>query len=295
VTGNLIDKEIEIFSYDWKGYQLLDSGNRQRLERFGNYILIREEPKAWWKPELPKSEWQKAMATIPKEKGDWQLKRGINREWHVDMEGITCLAKMTDGNKHVGIFSEQCAHWDWSLRHPVKPGSKKLLNLFGYTGIASLVAAKAGYQVTHVDASKPAIAWGRKNQALSGLDELPIRWILDDAMKFVTREVRRGNTYDAIILDPPSYGRGPNREIWKVEEMLSELLDKLRQILVPKPEMVLLNMYSIDASSLMVANMVKEMMKDFGGHIQPGELVLRTKHSERILPMSIYARWTARK
>ncbi len=289
----MINKNIEIFSYDWKDYELLDSGNRKKLERFGNKILVREEPKAWWRPELPKSEWSKAEAIIPKEKGDWQLRRRTGREWTVDMAGITCFAKLTDGNKHVGIFPEQCAHWNWTLENPPKGKGKKLLNLFGYTGIASVIAAKAGYNVTHVDASKPAIAWGRKNLELSNMSDLPIRWILDDAMKFVKREIRRGNKYDAIILDPPSYGRGPNREIWKVEEMITELLDSLKQILVPEPEMVLLNMYSIDASPLMVANVLKETMYDFGGQIQPGELVLQTTNSERTLPMSIYARWTS--
>ncbi|MGL4855190.1 MAG: class I SAM-dependent methyltransferase [Lentisphaeria bacterium] len=292
----MINKNIEIFSWDWPDYELLDSGDRKRLERFGNYVVVREEPKAWWSPDWPQAQWNKAIALLPKEKEEkWQFKGNIQKEWLLEMRGIKALAKFTDMSKHLGVFPEQCAHWNWIIdQEPrVRKDSHKLLNLFGYTGMASLAASKAGFHVTHVDASKPVIAWGRKNQELSDMNDRQIRWILDDAMKFVKREIRRGAKYDAIILDPPSYGRGPNREVWKVEQMLPELLSDLRQILSDKPLFIILNMYSIDASALMVANMLQEMMKGKGGTIQPGELVINQTSSEKTLPMSIYARWSA--
>jgi 23S rRNA (cytosine1962-C5)-methyltransferase len=167
----------------------------------------------------------------------------------------------------------------------------KVLNLFGYTGVASLVAAAAGCSVTHVDASKPAVAWARTNQRLSNLNLAPIRWILDDAIKYVRREIRRGIRYDAILLDPPSFGRGPNRELWKAEKQLTDLLDICRQVLSDHPLFIILTMYNIEASSLMIGNLLNDTMRDYGGAVQVGELALKHKYSERLLPLSIFGRW----
>lgn len=289
----MINKSIEIADAAWPGYELIDSGDRKRLERFGDLIVVREEPKAWWRPTLPPGEWNKAVALMEVDKNPWEMRGNVPREWRLEVDGIVAQAKFVDKNKHVGLFPEQYPHWQWIQSMKPYAAGKKILNLFGYTGVASLMAAKAGFQVTHVDASKPSITWGNRNQELSGLADKPIRWILDDAMKFVKREVRRGNKYDGIILDPPSYGRGPKKEIWKVEQMLPELLDDLRQILTEDALFVILNLYSIDASSLMAANMLEQMMKGAGGTIQPGELVLNPQAGDRVLPMSIFARWSS--
>ena len=168
-----------------------------------------------------------------------------------------------------------------------------VLNLFGYTGVASLVAAAAGCSVTHVDASKPAVTWARTNQQLSDLSLSPIRWILDDATKYVKREIRRGVRYDGILLDPPSFGRGPNRELWKVEKQLTDLLDICRQVLTDNPLFIILTMYNIEASSLMIGNLLSDTMHDRGGRVKVGELALKHKHSDRFLPLSIFGRWEA--
>jgi 23S rRNA (cytosine1962-C5)-methyltransferase len=195
----------------------------------------------------------------------------------------------------VGIFPEQSPHWDWLSKQTADPANRpKLLNLFGYTGAASLVAAKAGWAVAHVDASKPAVAWGRRNQELSKLNDAPIRWILEDAPTFVAREAKRGNTYDAILLDPPAFGRGPNGELWKIERDLAPLLRACRDILSPKARFVLLTVYTIDASSLLCGNLLSEMTDGLGGKVDVGELALKHDKDERLLPLSLWGRWQAR-
>ncbi len=286
---------IQMLSSDWNNYQLLDTGNRKRLEQFGDYVVIRGEPKAWWKPDLNESEWNKAVA-IADDNGEWRFKKKINKIWNLKYSNLVFETKFTDMSKHLGVFPEQAPHWEWIMHQNGKTKDKqfKLLNLFGYTGAASLAGATAGFAVTHIDASKPAITWARKNQDLSNMNNAPIRWILDDANKFVLREFRRKKQYDAVILDPPSFGRGPKGEMWKAEFKLCELLKSIRNILSDTPQFVILNMYSIDASSLMLQNLLADMMKDFDGYIQPGELVLTQKSSDKILPMSIFAKWRSK-
>jgi len=203
-------------------------------------------------------------------------------------------ARFTETTKHVGVFPEQSPHWRWMqtrLKRDQGKPQPHLLNLFGYTGVASLVASAAGCAVTHVDASKPAVTWARTNQQLSDLSLSPIRWILDDATKYVKREIRRGVRYDGILLDPPSFGRGPNRELWKVEKQLTELLDICRQVLSDHPLFIILTMYNIEASSLMIGNLLTDTMHGCGGKVSVGELALKHKHSERLLPLSIFGRW----
>lgn len=287
--------QIEVAVSDWAEYELLDSGNCRKLERFGKHVVIRGEPKAWWKPDLPESDWSRAVAVHQDGRG-WTMRGQVSREWPLHFGDLTLQARFTETSKHVGVFPEQSPHWQWmqaKLKQAHGKTNPRLLNLFGYTGVASLVAAAAGCAVTHVDASKPALTWARANQQLSNLTDRPIRWILDDATKYVTREIRRGVRYDAILLDPPSFGRGPNRELWKVEKQLTDLLDICRQVLTEQPLFIILTMYNIEASSLMIGNLLSDTMRDRGGRVKVGELALKHQQSTRLLPLSIFGRWEA--
>ncbi len=277
---------------DWPAYELLDSGNRMRLERLGQMRLVRYEPKAWWKPDLPPSEWDRADAVYDAE-GHWRLSPTAQREWSVDYGALTLQARIT-ASKHVGIFPEQAPHWAWISEQARAAGKRplKLLNLFGYTGVASLVAAEAGFAVTHVDASKPAVAWGRENVQRCGHPDLPIRWILDDARKFVAREIRRGNRYDAILMDPPSFGRGPRSEIWKVEERLPPLLAECAQLLSEDALFMLVTLYAIAASPFAIDNLLQDALGGRGGTVEVGELALRHAQSNKHLALSIFGRWS---
>ncbi len=280
----------EILSPDWPDYALLDSGGQRKLEQFGSTVLIRGEPKAWWRPGRESAEWRRAVAESKDAGGKWRM-RGegeAERQWILTYGGLRFEARLTDRSKHVGIFPEQEPHWHWLKERLRKQKRPRVLNLFGYTGAASLVAAAAGAEVTHVDASKPALAWARHNQKLSGLGEAPIRWILDDAFKFGAREIRRNRHYDAILLDPPSFGRGPKGEIWKVENQIGLLLENLVRLLSARGLLVL-TLYNLEASSLMLRNLLQDHLR--GGRLQFGELGLREQSSERTLPLSLYARW----
>ncbi|HCE46812.1 MAG TPA: SAM-dependent methyltransferase [Lentisphaeria bacterium] len=284
---------IEILTSNWTEHELLDSGNRRKMERFGNHVLVRSEPKAWWKPSLSEDEWKKADATYD-DSGRWTIgNRNPSREWLMKYGKITFQSRLTDMSKHVGIFPEQSPHWDWIIKKITESGRKdvKMLNLFGYTGAATLAAASCGSGVTHVDASKPSVSWARKNQELSKMESAPVRWIIDDAVKFVRREIRRESRYDAVVLDPPSFGRGPDGEIWKAEESIAEFMDLCRQVLTDKPLFIILTMYNLEASSIMLGNIVKDTMKQNAGTVSFGELALKEKSSGRLLPMSIYSRW----
>lgn len=291
---------IELLKNVCTDYRLLDSGNKRKLEQFGPVRIIRSEPKAWWKPTLPDAEWRAAVAVHEDEtsrEGAWRFKGGRAPEpWNLKFRNaFTLQLRFMDRSKQIGIFPEQSPHWDFILNNPVPAKtSKKLLNLFGYTGAASLAAARAGWQVTHVDASKPAVAWGRRNQEISGLSEAPIRWILEDAVKFCQREVRRGNTYEGILLDPPAFGRGPGGELWKVERDLPPLLDLCRQLLSPEASLVILTLYTIDASSLLCKNLIEEMTAKMpGGKVEFGELATQeSAPAGRMLPLSLWAKWT---
>jgi 23S rRNA (cytosine1962-C5)-methyltransferase len=277
-------------SADWSEYQLLDSGNRRKFERFGPVTIVRDEPKAWWRPDDP-ARWSRADAVLG-EDGRWKIKGDAPRQWLMNLDGIKLQARLTDGSKHLGVFPEQEPHWSWMTEHLRARPKARVLNLFGYTGVASLVAAQAGALVTHVDASKPSIAWGRDNQRLSGMDEAPIRWVLEDALKYVGREAKRGNTYEAILLDPPSFGRGPHGEVWKVEEKLVELLNECKKILSEQPMMVLVTLYNLEASPLMIENLMGDVLGSLGGALQVGELALQHEKSEKRLPLSLFGRWS---
>ncbi len=285
---------IHVLCDEWKDYELLDSGQRQKLERFGKHIIIRGEPKAWWVPELSENEWKKAIAFHSgEESSSWNFYTSVPREWLLHFDNLTLQARFTTTSKHIGVFPEKVSHWRW-MRSKIKNSDRhelRVLNLFAYTGVASLIAAAEGCFVTHVDSAKGVIAWARENQYLSGLEKLPIRWIVDDVTKFVQREVRRRRYYDAIILDPPSFGRGPKGEIWKLEHNLVELLSTCRDLLSDDPLFILITMYAIDQSSLLIGNILQDMMGGYEGTIKVGELVLKPHHSEKKLSLSIFGRW----
>jgi len=281
---------LTVLTPHWSEYSLLDSGASRKLERFGTRLVVRSEPKAWWQPSLPPGEWQKAVALCDSE-GVWSFPKPISTEWLLRYQRLTLQARFTQMSKHVGVFPEQSSHWEWIQAHGRARRQPRLLSLFGYTGAASLAAAQAGFAVTHVDASKPALSWAKQNQALSALENAPIRWILDDALKFVQREGRRGNRYDALLLDPPAFGRGPKQEVWKVEQHLPLLLEACRQVLSDEPLFIVLTMYAIEASPLMIGNLLAGMTKGLGGSLELGELALAPESGGNILPLSIFGRW----
>lgn len=273
----------------WDEYELLDSGEGYRLERFGVYLIAKPDPQAIWKRKLAPEKWQSVDAIY--ERDGWVRRASVPEKWRLSYKNISFNARLTPF-KHTGIFPEQQLHWDF-ITHSIKECKRdiKTLNLFGYTGIASLVAAAAGASVTHVDASKPAIAWARENQMASGLEKEPIRWILDDAVKFVEREVRRGNKYDGIIMDPPIYGHGPTGEIWDFPKSFPELMRLCSQVLSPRPLFVITNAYAISASALMLENVMRDSLRN--GKIEVGELALKEKSGDRLLSTGIFARWSA--
>jgi 23S rRNA (cytosine1962-C5)-methyltransferase len=280
---------------NWKDYALLDSGGGFKLEQFGQALLMRPEPEAVWQPALPESEWKKADAIYkpaPEENGGhWEYRRKLPERWNMSYKDLVFWVQ-TSASRHLGVFPEQSCQWDWTDAVIRASQSKpKVLNLFGYTGIASLAAARAGALVTHLDASRKVITWANDNQKLSGLDALPIRWILDDAVKFVQREQRRGNHYDGIILDPPKFGRGPKGEVWEFYKLLPDLLNTCRQILSPQPLFVQLTAYAVKASAATMYYAVGEMMKSFDGTTAAGEIGLLEDSAGRYLSTAIYARW----
>ncbi len=281
---------------DWDEYELLDCGNGAKLERFGPFLLIRPEAEAIWKPSLPEINWQKANATfIPgkgEEVGTWKLNSKLPERWQMNFQGLRFWVQLSS-SRHIGVFPEQASQWEWiiqKVRQSTQP--LKILNLFGYSGIATLAAASAGAQVTHVDASQKAIYWARENQTLSGLQNSPTRWIVDDVLKFVRRESRRGNLYDGIILDPPKFGRGPKGEVWEFYKLLPLLLESCSQVLSKNPQFIILTAYAVKASALTLYEVVEEMMNKFNGNTRAGELALREKNGGRLLSRAIYSVWS---
>ncbi|MES2471151.1 MAG: class I SAM-dependent methyltransferase [Patescibacteria group bacterium] len=279
------------------GYKLLDSGDGEKLEQFGNIVLRRPDPQALWKKHLDESEWKKADGHFTREErqGAWELSKNVPDRWNIDFGGLKFWIKPT-AFKHTGIFPEQSANWDWMRGLITKAVAEnpdvEVLNLFGYTGGATLAAAQAGAKVVHVDGSKSAITWARDNAEASGLADKPIRWLLDDARVFVEREIKRGRKYDAILMDPPAFGHGANKEIWKIEEHFIALVDMCFELLKDKPLFFLINGYSAGYSAIAYENTLKALVKKYGGSIEIGELAIREADKEgRLLPTGIFARW----
>jgi 23S rRNA (cytosine1962-C5)-methyltransferase len=282
-------------------YALLDSGEGRKLERFGRFTVERPEPQALWRPALEPSRWLEADAIFKStnadedaEGGRWRKNTPVPETWPVRVLGITTLCRLTSF-RHLGLFPEQLPHWEWMVEwlRGVSDKPARVLNLFAYTGAASLLAASSGAEVTHVDASKKAIAWAKENQAASKLGDAPIRWILDDARKFVAREVRRGKSYHLILIDPPKFGRGPEGEVWDVFTHLAPLLRDCAALLAPGRSALVLTTYAIRASALATDGLARECLAGRGGTFASGELAVVEQAGARVLPTSLFTRWTS--
>ncbi len=282
-----------LVSDKWKDYECLNAGNGEKLERWGNIILRRPEPGAMWEMPFDKT-WNEIDAFYHRSSkggGYWEFKKQLPESWTISYKDLTF--KVTPTNfKHTGLFPEQAVNWDFMMDKIKKSKRKiKVLNLFAYTGAATMACAKAGADVVQVDASKGMTAVAKENMHLSNLDNAYIRFIVDDCLKFVQREYRRGNKYDAVVMDPPSYGRGPNKEMWKFEKNMTVLFEEILKILSDKPLFFIINAYTVGISSTVLGNMLKMGMKKYGGKVQNGELGLKITKNDLILPCGIYGRW----
>ena len=286
----------------WADYGLIDSGAGRKLERYGRFTVVRPEPQCLWTPALPAARWEAADAvfdpTDEEDAGRWKLKGpaaglGNGEAWPLAWGEVKFKGRFTSF-RHLAFFPEQAANWAF-LDAAVRGAGEqpKILNLFGYTGVASLVMAAAGAAVTHVDASKRAVGWARENAELSGLAERPIRWITEDARKYVQREVRRGSRYEGIILDPPKYGRGPDGEVWRLFEDLPELVGLCAELLSENAKFLVLNAYAERISGAALSGLLAEKLKGRGGRIEWGELALVQEGGAREIGMSFFARWQA--
>ena len=282
---------------DWDDYALLDSGHLQKLERFGSQTVIRPDPQAFWEPARPISSWRADARFSTKSQdddgaGNWEvLSPNARDSWPMQWNGLTFEARRT-AFRHMGVFQEHSVHWQFAQEKIRSAGRPiKALNLFGYTGMMSLACATAGAEVVHLDASPKSNGYGKDNQAMSGLNDRTIRWIADDAMKFTAREIRRGNQYDAIILDPPKFGRGPKNETWRFEENLPALLDTVKTLLSDRPLFVILTAYAVRLSYLALSQALADRLSPLGGIMETGEMALPQQGGERLLPTAIYARW----
>jgi 23S rRNA (cytosine1962-C5)-methyltransferase len=279
-----------------EGYELLDSGSGEKLERYGDFILARPDPQALWKPTLSKARWEKADATFVREgkTGVWKKRGALPAAWQISIDGLAFTIKPSPF-KHTGLFPEQRPNWRW-IRDQISHSGRSdisVINLFGYTGAATLAASAAGANVVHVDGSRSAISWGRENAEASGLGGRNIRWMLEDARKFVEREARRGSRYDGIIMDPPAFGRGDKGEVWKIEEDFLPFLEDCRNILSDAPLFVLLNGYASGYSSTAYLRCLEAILAPQDGTLRHGELSIRESASGKLLPAGMYARWSA--
>ena len=279
-------------------YRMIASGNRRKLERFGKIIVDRPEPQDLWQPRADEKIWADAHAVFSanddEESGRWRTNKPVPESWPVRLENAVTLTCRLSAFRHLGIFPEQLPHWRWmieALKQPSGVDRPRVLNLFAYTGAATLLAAHAGAEVTHVDASKKAVTWARENQTASGLKDAPVRWMLEDARKFVQREVRRGKQYDVILVDPPKFGRGPNNETWDLFIDLPDMLRNCAALLSGPRSALVLTAYAIRASALMLDQLCREALAEKGGRFESGELAIREEDSARAVPTSLFTRW----
>ncbi len=280
----------------WKDYEVIDCSEGEKLERWGNYLLVRPDPQVIWSTPKKETGWTKMNGHYhrsAKGGGEWEFFH-LPEQWTISYKGLTFQLKPFSF-KHTGLFPEQAANWDWFGDKIKKAGRPvKVLNLFAYTGGATLAAAQAGAQVTHVDASKGMVGWAKENARSSGLESASIRWIVDDCVKFVEREIRRGSRYDAIIMDPPSYGRGPKGEIWKIEDSIYPFVKLCSQLLSDTPLFFLINSYTTGLAPSVLSYMIStEITSKFGGSVQSDEVGLPVKSSGLILPCGASGRWSA--
>ena len=283
----------------WKQYRILDTSQLEKLENWHGVTLVRPDPQIIWKTPKKHPAWNRADGHYSRPSsggGSWAFSKKLPPFWEMEYEplGLTFKIQPT-GFKHTGLFPEQAVNWDWfgdKIRNAGRP--IKVLNLFAYTGGATLAAAAAGAQVTHVDASKGMVTWAKENAAASGLSEAPIRWLVDDCVKFVEREIRRGNHYDAIIMDPPSYGRGPKGEIWKIEEAIHPLIKLCVKLLSPNPLFFLINSYTTGLAPAVLTYMLATELKEFDGHVDSQEIGLPVTSNGLVLPCGASGRWEAK-
>lgn len=279
---------------DWKDYEVIDSSQGEKLERWGKYLLVRPDPQVIWNTKKADAGWKNRNAHYHRSKkggGEWEF-FNLPKQWQIGYKGLTFNLQPFNF-KHTGLFPEQAVNWDW-FGEKIKNAGRpiKVLNLFAYTGGATLAAAKAGASVTHIEASKGMVTWAKENAASSGLSDAPIRWIVDDCVKFVEREIRRGNKYDGIIMDPPSYGRGPKGEIWKIEDNIYPFIQLCRQLLSENPLFFLINSYTTGLQPAVLSYMIgSEIVSHFGGKVESEEIGLPVTSNGLVLPCGASGRW----
>ena len=279
----------------WKDYELLDATAGNRLERWGSVVLVRPDPQVVWNLPPASDQWEKADAVYhrsTKGGGQWEIRRKLPQRWKIHAGDLTLVVSPT-GFKHTGVFPEQAVNWAW-YREKIQAAGRpiRVLNLFGYTGGATLACAAAGAAVCHVDASKGIVAWARENAQASGLEDRPIRWIVDDCAKFVAREIRRNSRYDAIIMDPPSYGRGPGGEVWKLEDNIYDLIALCSQVLSDRPLFVAVNSYTTGLSPAVMEYILKATLcKKYGGHTSSDEIGLPVTATGGVVPCGATSIW----
>ncbi len=280
---------------NWKDYQILDTSSGERLEKWGKYILIRPDPQVIWNTPRTIKEWRQKNGHYHRSNkggGQWEF-FDLPKQWSIQYKSLTFHLKPFHF-KHTGLFPEQAVNWDW-ITEKIQGAARevKVLNLFAYTGGATLAAAAAKASVTHVDASKGMVGWAKENAVSSGLERAPIRWLVDDCLKFVEREIRRGNHYDAIIMDPPSYGRGPKGEIWKLEDCIYPLIQQCARLLNSHPLFFLINSYTTGLAPSVLTYMLSTALKEFGGTVNSQEIGLPVSSTGLILPCGASGRWEA--
>jgi 23S rRNA (cytosine1962-C5)-methyltransferase len=281
-----------IVAEPWADWGLIDCGDGAKLERYGRVTVARPEPQAMWAPAS--DHWDPDATFVPGSDeeggGRWVQHRPVPRQWELSRDGAKFAASLTPF-RHLGFFPDMAPQWDWMR---ARADDAEVLNLFGYTGVGSLLLSEAGARLVHVDASKKSVEQGRENAKLSGLDDRPIRWIVDDASKFVAREVRRGRRYDGILLDPPKFGRGPEGEVWRLEENLAPLLADCRRLLDENSRFLVLTVYAVRMSALAIGELVRQTFADLGGEVEMGEMAVREEARGLLLPTAIFARWSPR-
>jgi 23S rRNA (cytosine1962-C5)-methyltransferase len=274
----------------WADWGLVDCGNGQKLERYGGVTVVRPEPQAMWAPA--RTGWDPDATFVPGSDeeggGRWVQHRPVPKQWQLSRGPVRFHASLTPF-RHLGFFPDMAPQWDWMRE---RAADAEILNLFGYTGVGTLILSEAGARLVHVDASKKSVEQGKENAKLSRLDGGPIRWMVDDATKFTAREVRRGHHYDGILLDPPKFGRGPGGEVWRLEEDLAPLLADCRKLLDERSRFLVLTVYAVRMSALAIGELVKQVLGDLGGTVEMGEMAVREEARGLLLPTAIFARWS---
>jgi 23S rRNA (cytosine1962-C5)-methyltransferase len=280
---------LTLIAEPWDDWGLVDSGNGQKLERYGNIQVVRPEPQAMWAPA--RTDWDPDATFVPGSDeeggGRWVQHRPLPRHWELSRGNVRFHASLTPF-RHLGFFPDMAPQWDWMRE---RSADADVLNLFGYTGVGTLQLSDAGARLVHVDASKKSVEGGKENARLSGMEDRPVRWIVDDASKFTAREVRRGRRYDGILLDPPKFGRGPEGEVWRLEEDLAPLLVGCRKLLDADSRFLVLTVYAVRMSALAIGELVRQTFADLGGTVELGEMAVREEARGLLLPTAIFARW----